>query len=327
MTRSKSRRRRETPGPAGFLAVDKPRGWTSHDAVDAARRWLGTRRVGHLGTLDPQATGVLPLAVREATKLVNYVEDSDKSYIGSVRFGVETDTLDGEGRVVRTYSGRLPDEQTVRGALAEFRGDIEQIPPMFSAVKLRGVPLHRLARKGEEVERAPKKVRIHRLELLKLDAEAGEAEIVVDCSAGTYVRTLASDLGQRVGCGAYLLKLRRVKSGPFHIEDAASADEPCSSREVNRVGTWQRWRRTSARPSRPARYPPIGQTRCSPFLTKRRLRTTGNFAPRWRKPSSGHAAHSKHELPAHSPAAIRIRPPRSRGTCGRNFFTFERTPP
>ncbi len=236
MTRSKSRRRRETPGPAGFLAVDKPPGWTSHDAVDAARRWLGTRRVGHLGTLDPQATGVLPLAVREATKLVNYVEDSDKSYIGSVRFGVETDTLDGEGRVVRTYSGRLPDEQTVRGALAEFRGDIEQIPPMFSAVKLRGVPLHRLARKGEEVERAPKKVRIHRLELLKLDAEAGEAEIVVDCSAGTYVRTLASDIGQCVGCGAYLLKLRRVKSGPFHIEDAASADELAALAEEGRIG-------------------------------------------------------------------------------------------
>ena len=124
MTRRR-RRAKEKPGPAGFLVVDKPAGWTSHDVVDAARRWLGTRRVGHLGTLDPQATGVLPLAVREATKLVPFLQDADKSYVGTVRLGIETDTLDGEGQVLRRFEGELPGEDRVREGLAAFRGDIE----------------------------------------------------------------------------------------------------------------------------------------------------------------------------------------------------------
>jgi len=216
------RRANEKPGPAGFLVVDKPAGWTSHDVVDAARAWLGTRRVGHLGTLDPQATGVLPLAVREATKLVPFLQGADKSYVGTARLGVETDTLDGEGQVLRTHEGELPDEIRVRDALAAFRGDIEQIPPMFSAVKQGGVPLHRLARQGERVERAPKKVRIHRLELLRYSAP--DAEIAVECSAGTYVRSLAADLGEALGCGGYLKDLRRVRSGTFDIGQAAPVE-------------------------------------------------------------------------------------------------------
>ena len=145
--RTRARRdRRERPGPAGFLVVDKPAGWTSHDVVDAARRWFGTRRVGHLGTLDPQATGVLPLAIREATKLVRFVVQDDKRYVGTARLGFETDSLDGEGKLLHVHDGPLPDEQSVRSALTGFEGDIEQIPPMFSAVKHAGVPLHRLAR-------------------------------------------------------------------------------------------------------------------------------------------------------------------------------------
>jgi tRNA pseudouridine55 synthase len=215
----------ERPGAAGFLVVDKPPGWTSHDAVDAARRWLGTRRVGHLGTLDPQATGVLPLAVREATKLVGYVPESGKCYVGSLRFGIETDTLDGEGRVLRRSEGPPPRESALRAALAEFRGDIEQVPPMYSAVKQGGVPLHRRARRGEEVARAPKKVRIHRLELLRFDPEQWLAEVFVECSAGTYVRVLAADLGSRLGCGAYLMSLRRTRSGPFAQEQALAVAE------------------------------------------------------------------------------------------------------
>ncbi len=212
-------RRRETPGPAGFLVVDKPAGWTSHDAVDAARRWLGTRRVGHLGTLDPLATGVLPLAVRAATKLVPFLEAGDKTYVGTIRLGVETDTLDAEGRVLRRRDGPFPDEAALRRALRAFEGEISQVPPMFSAVKRDGVPLHRLAREGREVERAPKRVRIDRLELTSYAPP--DLGIEVDCSAGTYVRALAADLGARLGCGAHLLSLRRTRSGPFGESQAA----------------------------------------------------------------------------------------------------------
>jgi len=220
--RRRGRRGRERPGPAGFLIVDKPAGLTSHDVVDAARRWLGTRRVGHLGTLDPQATGVLPLAVREATKLVPFFEDDDKRYEGTIRFGVETDTLDAEGEVVARHEGPLPSREAVAKELQGFLGEIDQIPPMYSSVKRDGVPLHRLARRGEEVERSPKRVRIDRFELL--DYQPPDARVAVDCSAGTYVRTLAADLGQRLGCGAHLSALRRRASGRFVDERAQAFD-------------------------------------------------------------------------------------------------------
>ena len=159
------RRKQEEAGPAGFLVVDKPPGWTSHDAVDAARRWLGTRRVGHLGTLDPQATGVLPLAVRAATKLVPFIEDTDKEYVGTVRFGVETDTLDAEGTRARAATTvRSPIEATLVEALAGVRRRHRADPAHVQRGQAaRRVPLHRLARRGEVVERAPKKVRIHAL--------------------------------------------------------------------------------------------------------------------------------------------------------------------
>jgi tRNA pseudouridine55 synthase len=218
-----SRRRPEAPGASGFLVVDKPRGWTSHDVVDAARRWLGTRRIGHLGTLDPLATGVLPLAVREATKLAPFLATGAKTYTGEIELGVETDTLDAEGRVLRRYAGELPDEAALRAALAGFLGEILQVPPMYSAVKRDGVPLHRLARAGQEVPRAPKKVRIDRLTLLS--HAPPRARIEVHCSPGTYVRSLAADLGSTLGCGAFLASLRRTASGPFRIEDAAAVEE------------------------------------------------------------------------------------------------------
>jgi tRNA pseudouridine55 synthase len=216
--RKGKRRDDEAPGPAGFLVVDKPSGMTSHDVVDAARKWLGTRKVGHLGTLDPQATGVLPLAIREATKLISFIQDHRKSYVGTVALGIETDTLDAEGAVTRSFDGKLPTRAEFEDALLEFVGEIEQVPPMYSAVKKQGVPLHRLARKGEEVERDPKKVHIHRLELVAFDGQ--KAEIVVDCAAGTYVRVLAADLGTRLGCGAHLYGLRRLRSGPFDASQA-----------------------------------------------------------------------------------------------------------
>ena len=219
-----SRRRRvlEKPGPAGFLLVDKPAGWTSHDVVDAARGWLGTQRVGHLGTLDPLATGVLPLAVRAATKLAPYLTDGRKSYAGSIQLGVETDTLDAGGTVVRRCEGAFPSLDEVEQALGDFIGEIEQVPPMYSAVKVSGVPLHRLAREGKEVERAPKKVRIEHIELLSY--QESRIEFKVDCSRGTYVRTLADDLGRRLGCGAHLRNLRRTRSGPFELKSAMTPE-------------------------------------------------------------------------------------------------------
>jgi tRNA pseudouridine55 synthase len=198
--------------------LDKPRGWTSHDAVDAARRWLGTRRVGHLGTLDPLATGVLPLAVRDATKLAPFLQGGEKSYSGTIRLGEETDTLDAEGQTLRRHEGPLPGEAEVEAALARFLGEILQLPPMFSAVKHQGVPLHRLARQGRVVERSEKRVRIDRIALRKFAPP--DLDFEVDCSAGTYVRALAQDLGESLGCGAHLLGLRRTRSGPFTLERA-----------------------------------------------------------------------------------------------------------
>ncbi|HEX9813487.1 MAG TPA: tRNA pseudouridine(55) synthase TruB [Myxococcota bacterium] len=228
-----ARRSLEKPGPAGFLLVDKPSGWTSHDVVDAARRWLGTRRVGHLGTLDPLATGVLPLAVRAATKLVPYLTDDRKSYVGSIELGIETDTLDAEGQVLRRHEGALPEKAAIEHALIGFRGEIEQVPPMYSAVKRAGVPLHRLARAGKQVERAPKKVRIDRVELISYRAPI--AEVVVDCSPGTYVRTLADDLGRQLGCGAHLRNLRRLRSGPFALNAAKTPEQLADAAETGKI--------------------------------------------------------------------------------------------
>jgi tRNA pseudouridine55 synthase len=214
---------RERRGPIGFLAIDKPVGWSSHDVVDAARRWLGTRRVGHLGTLDPLATGVLPLAIREATKLIPFVDQEQKVYAGTIRLGVTTETLDGEGKITRTHEGALPDEAAVRAALASFEGEIEQIPPMYSSVKKDGVPLYRLARKGEEVEREPRKVRIHRIALTSFTPP--DVGVEVACSPGTYVRVLAGDLGEKLGCGAHLAGLRRTQNGPFAIADCLTPQQ------------------------------------------------------------------------------------------------------
>ena len=223
MGRRSRRRRSDPPGPGGFLVVDKPMGWTSHEVVDAARRWLGIRRVGHLGTLDPLATGLLPLAIREATKLAPFVAQGHRVYVGSIRLGVATDTFDAEGRVLHRHDGPLPSEEAVREALAEFLGETMQIPPMFSSVKKGGVPLYRLARRGEEVERVPRPIRIDSLEMHHyVPPEIG---IEISCSPGTYVRTLASDLGARLGCGAHLSGLRRTCSGPFILDWAASVEE------------------------------------------------------------------------------------------------------
>lgn len=217
----RSRRRPDPPGPSGFLVVDKPVGWTSHDVVDAARRWLGVRRVGHLGTLDPLATGALPLAVREATRLGPYLPEGRKVYVGTLRLGISTESYDAEGRVTHRHDGPLPEEAAVREALARFVGETEQIPPMFSSVKKDGEPLYKRARRGEEVEREPRRVRIDAIEVHHYAPP--EVGIEVVCAPGTYVRTLAHDLGRALGCGAHLSGLRRTESGPFSL---ATAERP-----------------------------------------------------------------------------------------------------
>ncbi|MBK7947943.1 MAG: tRNA pseudouridine(55) synthase TruB [Deltaproteobacteria bacterium] len=229
--RGRSRSRSERPGASGFLVVDKPAGRTSHDIVDDARRWLGTRRVGHLGTLDPQATGVLPLAIRQATKLIPFIESRRKVYDGTIVLGIETDTLDAEGEIVARHDGPLPDRAEVEAALARFKGDIQQVPPMYSAVKKDGVPLHRLARQGIDVEREPKWITIDALELTRF--ELPQLDLRVHCSAGTYVRVLASDLGRALGCGAHLAALRRTASGPFRIDQARTVADCAAAAEAD----------------------------------------------------------------------------------------------
>jgi tRNA pseudouridine55 synthase len=165
---------------------------------------------------------VLPLAIGSATKLVPYVEDRDKAYVGAIRLGRVTDTLDAEGRVLREHTGPWPHESLVEQAMQGFVGDLEQVPPMFSAVKKDGVPLHKLARQGREVPREPKSVRVERFALRKYDPP--RLEIEVACSGGTYVRVLAADLGAQLGCGAHLADLRRTRSGPFTLERACSPE-------------------------------------------------------------------------------------------------------
>jgi tRNA pseudouridine55 synthase len=209
----------------GILVIDKPAGMTSHDVVDAVRRRLGTRRVGHAGTLDPDATGVLVIGVGRATRLLPYAQQTPKRYRGVVTFGVTTTTQDASGEVLERRPAPLARDD-VEAALASFRGEIEQVPPMVSAVRVAGERLYRRARRGEVVDRPGRRVVIHGLELVGwLGGEFPRATLEIACSAGTYVRTLASDLGARLGCGAHLAALRRLESGGFGEADAIALDE------------------------------------------------------------------------------------------------------
>ena len=206
------------------MVVDKPAGWTSHDVVSRCRRIFGQRRVGHAGTLDPDATGVLLVGLGAATRLLRFLSPLPKSYVGEVVLGVETSTLDDSGEVVATHdmSGIGPDD--VRRAAAGLVGEILQVPPMVSALSVGGRRLHELARAGVEVEREARPVTIHRLEV----APAGDPavyRIEVDCSSGTYVRSLAADLGTALGGGAHLRRLRRTAIGPFTAERARPLDQ------------------------------------------------------------------------------------------------------
>jgi tRNA pseudouridine55 synthase len=209
-----------------LLVVDKPCGLSSFAVVKRVRGLLGTRRekVGHGGTLDPFASGVLPICVGEGTKVLPFLLDADKVYEAVVRFGVETDTLDLTGKVVAEYPLHDLSEASLQAALPQFRGPIQQVPPMYSALKRDGQPLYKYARAGVTLERAPRSVTIHSLELLRFEAP-DRARLRVHCSKGTYIRSLAADLGKQLGVGGHLVELRRTASGPFHIEVALSLDD------------------------------------------------------------------------------------------------------
>lgn len=204
----------------GLLLIDKAPGWTSHDVVAKCRGLLRERRVGHGGTLDPMATGLLVLFAGRATRAVPYLP-GDKTYVARLRFGTETDTQDSTGRVLRVC-GHIPSEPEVREILPKFTGPLTQIPPMVSAVQVNGQRLYKLARQGIEVERAPRPVTVYALEPLGFDGE--EYSLSVTCSAGTYVRTLIHDIGHALGTCAVMTALRRVRSGPFSVGDACPVE-------------------------------------------------------------------------------------------------------
>jgi len=207
----------------GFLVIDKPQGVTSFDVVRTIRRTLKVRRVGHCGTLDPMATGVLPIAIGEATRLVEFVMDGEKIYHGTLKLGETTDTQDAEGTILAKSAIDGVDRARIEGVVATLRGPIEQLPPMYSALKRDGVPLYALARKGIEVERAPRAIEIYRFEVSSVDLPFVTFEVT--CSKGTYVRTLAHDIGVRLGCGAHLTALRRLKSGAFSEAEAITLEQ------------------------------------------------------------------------------------------------------
>jgi tRNA pseudouridine55 synthase len=207
----------------GLVVVDKPAGWTSHDVVARCRRIFGQKRVGHAGTLDPGATGVLLVGLGQATRLLRFVVELAKSYEGELVLGIETSTLDDEGEVVAVHPMSDVGLDDVRAAAARFVGEIDQVPPMVSAVKVGGRRLHELARQGLEVERPPRRVQVDRFHVAAT-ADAGVYRILVDCSSGTYVRVLAADVGRALGGGAHLRHLRRTAIGPFGLDRAQPLD-------------------------------------------------------------------------------------------------------
>ena len=206
----------------GALLIDKPTGWTSHDVVAKVRGHFRLKKVGHCGTLDPNATGLLTLVLGKATKLSNRLMADDKIYEGAIKFGETTDSYDADGEI----TGSLPvpplSVSQLNEATSEFVGDLMQVPPMVSAVKKDGVPLYKLARKGKEVEREPKLIHIYKYEFTEYQEPVGRCVIV--CTKGTYVRSLAHDLGEKLGCGAHLAELRRTRSGRLDVADAIQLD-------------------------------------------------------------------------------------------------------
>ena len=206
----------------GILLVDKPQDWTSHDVVAKLRGVFGERHIGHSGTLDPLATGLLVVFLGRATKAVEFSEAAEKEYIARFRLGIVTDTQDITGTVMQAC-GSIPSRAAVEAALQQFRGEIQQIPPMYSAIKVNGKKLYDIARRGGEVERQPRRITIHELSLL--GEENDEYILRVRCSKGTYIRTLCHDIGEALGCGGVMTALRRTRVGSYDVQNAYSVAE------------------------------------------------------------------------------------------------------
>lgn len=206
----------------GFLNIYKPVGMTSHDVVSVLRRVAKIKQIGHTGTLDPFAEGVLPICIGKATRLIEYLQD-DKEYLATVQFGAATNTFDLDGEKVFTSDKKVSLDDIKEG-LKSFEGEILQFPPIFSAIKVKGKKLYEYARKGEEVEIQPRKVVIENIELKNFDEELQQAQILLKCSKGTYIRSIANDLGKNLGCGGYLIKLIRTQAGKFRVENSVQLD-------------------------------------------------------------------------------------------------------
>ena len=207
----------------GFLNVYKPTGKTSHDVVAVLRRVTKIKQIGHTGTLDPFAEGVLPICIGKATRLIEYLND-DKAYIGTIQFGSSTTTYDTEGEIVKT-SDKVVTQEDVEDCLKYFRGEIEQLPPIYSAIKVNGKKLYEYAREGQEVKIEPRKVTIFELELVNFDMQKQQAEVKIICSKGTYIRSIANDLGEKLGVFGHLIKLVRIKAGEFYVENSIKLED------------------------------------------------------------------------------------------------------
>jgi tRNA pseudouridine55 synthase len=222
------------PSDDGLVVVDKPAGWTSHDVVARVRKLAGTRRVGHAGTLDPMATGVLVVGVGRATRLLGHLVLTDKAYDATVRLGVATTTDDAEGEVVASADASAVTDEQLRAGVAALTGEIDQVPAAVSAVKVDGVRAYRRARAGESVELAPRRVTVAAFDLCARHGD--DLEVSVRCSSGTYVRALARDLGAALGVGAHLTALRRTRVGPYALADAHTLEELAESFDVVPLG-------------------------------------------------------------------------------------------
>ena len=208
----------------GFLNVYKPKGKTSHDIVAILRKITGVKQIGHTGTLDPFAEGVLPICIGKATRLIEYLND-DKAYIGTVQLGSSTTTYDIEGEKVNVNNNINPSADEIEQALQSFRGNIEQFPPVYSAIKVKGKKLYEYARKGEEVKIEPRGVNIYRLDIVNYNKESKQLELYIECSKGTYIRSIANDLGEKLGTYGHLIKLIRVNAGSFGVNESIRLED------------------------------------------------------------------------------------------------------
>ena len=214
---------------SGIVVLDKANGLSSNAALQEVKRLYEANKAGHAGSLDPLATGVLPVCLGEATKVSQFLLDSDKRYRARIKLGIRTDTGDSEGSIIERNEGIRVSRKAIERALTKFKGEVEQVPPMHSAIKMNGVPLYKLARKGIAVEREPRLVTLYQVCLVEF--VNSELELEISCSKGTYIRTIADDLGQELGCGAHVIELRRTQAGVFTEKDSISAEELALEKE------------------------------------------------------------------------------------------------